>query len=247
MLKKTRPRYSRTTTVSPRNISGIKPGHHSFSRDYPPDFSVFFDALNGAREYNLKQGRSIIDSTMAVFYGTNSEGLERSSSTPLIKIISSNDLFLKYLEKAYHALTQSSVGKVRFMRVVFDVEKNVMKKLSETKAIKTKPQAELLNTAKKYGFSSYKDYVDAIKKLNKKYKHAASEKGIKREALNIAKQKQKIAAAKALAKKKAEDLRRHKAEIQRMKERLKRLKESEARQKKNRKAIDKLVKSLPKK
>lgn len=184
-----RPHYSKTTRVTESVIKRkMKPRHHSFSIDYPPDLDAFMESVESARKYNEKG--EFIDSVMVIFYGKTKSGEERTSASPLAMLDSTNDYIYKLAEKALHKLQQSD-STAKFMRIVFDVLKENAAARARRSAESSFVQARNLNEAKKFGFTNFKDYNSALKMLNKKYKHGATEKSLKREALKIAKQKTK--------------------------------------------------------
>lgn len=185
-----RPHYSKTTLITAAVIKRkMKPRHHSFSVDYRPDLGAFMDSVESARAYNGKKGE-FLDSVMVIFYGKTKGGEERTSASPLVMLDSTNNYIYKLAEKALHKLQQSDAS-AKFMRIVYDVLKENAAARAQKSAASSYVQARNLNEAKKFGFTNFKDYNAALKMLNKKYKHGATEKSLKREALKIAKQKQK--------------------------------------------------------
>jgi len=255
-----RPHYSKTVEVNASVIKRkLKPRHHSFSIDADVNLELIIPSVNSAREYNLKIGEKYIYSVMVIFYGKTKDGFSRNSSTPLITIASSNDYIMRHVEKALNKLKQSD-AMPRFMRIVYDIDKDAAQKRAEKKAEATYASAKMLDTAKSFGFSNYADYLNSLRKLNKILKHGATQKTLEREAKRIAKEKERlkrlkeIAKAKAKAAAKAATIKKAKAEAakkarekaKRQAERLKRMQQAEKAIARQNKAIAKNATKLKK-
>jgi len=185
----TRPHYSKSVNVNAAVIKRkLKPRHHSFHIDAQLNLDLIVPSINTAREYNLKEGKRVIDAVMVIFYGASKDGLSRDSSTPLITIGSSNDFIMRIVDKALNKLRQSD-AQPRFMRIVYDMNKAETQAKAEKQSAAVLDAAKKLNTAKSFGFTNFNDYINSLRKLNKKLKHGATEKTLKREAQKIAKEK----------------------------------------------------------
>lgn len=200
MPRLTRPAYAKSPALGNRAIARLKLGRHSFQRDYPYGLDYAVDAFIAAKEY---AGNPKIFGVQAVFFGVNRHGDERSSATNLVAVGSSVKFFTRLCEKALTSLQKSDFLRGRFTRMVYDVLKSDVQEVVKKKVARQETYARALNQAKDYGFATTADYNRAVKELNAKYKHGASEAGLKQYAARLANQKAKQKAKETAAKEKA--------------------------------------------
>ncbi len=200
MPRLTRPAYAKSPMLGNRAIARLKPGRHSFQRDYPYGLDYAVDAFIAAKEY---AGNPKIFGVQAVFFGVNRHGDERSSATNLIAIGSSVKFFTRLCEKALTSLQKSDFLRGRFTRMVYDVLKSDVQEAVKKKVARQETYARALNQARDYGFTNVRDYDRAVRELNAKYKHGASEAGLKQYAARLANQKARAKAKEIAAKEKA--------------------------------------------